>query len=228
MADTKDQAPRLVKADGERITPADAPLTVGNAMEMFKALLDANRASQVEAAQIQAEAFQNAQLALAKKLQEEAESEDQKALKTFKNRSAFNPRGENALVDGTRPRPRLHGEVLWVGTPVVWHEQTREGIDLLSQLQPGVYHDGEWVVRDMEPGVKGSRKLYVHFPNLDPDTRASLPTSRWDFNAKDEDGVPLVGQDLTNPTKKGRLVTGMEEMLREMGEEAAARQAVPA
>ncbi len=220
--------PRLVKTDGSTMTPTEAPLTVGNALELFKALLAENRASQVEAAQIQADAFQQAQLAVAKKLQAEAESADEKAMKTFTNRSAFNPQGENPLIDGLSPRPKLVGEILWVGTPVVPHEQTRWEIELLNQIEAGAYHNGEWVVRDMEPGVKGSRKLYVHFPNLDPDKRADLPNGYWDSQAKDAAGVPFQGMDQQNPLRKGRLVTGMEQMLRGMVEAAAARQPISA
>jgi len=126
------------------------------------------------------------------------------------------------------PRPPLKGEIQWVGTPVVWHEQTYDELRYLNLIEPGEYHNGEWIVRDLQPGVKGSRKLYVHFPNLDPDKRADLPNGYWDASAKDEDGVPLIGQDLNNPLRKGRLVTGMEQMLREMVEEAAARQPISA
>ncbi len=195
----QDQTPRLVKPDGERMAPADAPLTLGNAFEMFKALLAENRASAEESARIQAEAFASAQLAMKKKLDEEAESEDQKALKSFKNRSVFNPYAEDC-----RPRPEIKGEIAWLGTPCLRAEQTREEIELLNQLQPGLYHNGEWKVIDQTPGVKGSRKLLVMFPCMDPDQRAALPGG------------------YTDP-QTGRFVTGMEQMLREMVTEHARR-----
>ncbi len=219
MDDNK--APRLVKADGERMTPAEAPMTRSEflaAVQMIVGGQQAQTAAQDQKQTALVDALQHIRADINK---------GEYNIANFPNISAFNPRGENTTVGGVA-RPPLKGEILWVGTPVVWHEQTYDELRLLHQLEPGVYHNGEWIVRDMEPGVKGSRKYYVHFPNLDPDKRADLPNGYWDYNATDDDGTPLIGMDQDNPTKKGRLVTGMELMLREMVEAAKHRQPVSA
>lgn len=86
--------------------------------------------------------------------------------------SAFNPQGEFK-----HPRPVLNGHVFWVGTPLHAGELTREEIELVNALVPGDYHGGQWVVRDLAPGVKNPehRRLSVEFQCRDNDQRQDLP-----------------------------------------------------
>lgn len=219
------EEPRLVTKDGDRKTPSEATLTRSDFLEMVKLMVGGMQDAMTTQAAAQNEKT-DALALLIKKSKEEMERNDQHHMLTFKNISVFNPRGDNAeaFPDECRKRDLIKGEVLWVGTRLIWHECTYEELVLLNQLESGTYHGGEWIVKDMEPDVKGSRKLYVQFPNLDPDKRAELPNGYWDANAKDENGQPLVGMDLNNPLRKGRQVTGMEMMLREMVEEAASRK----
>lgn len=216
-----DMEPRLVGKDGERKTPGDASMTRSDFMEALKLVVGGFQDAMVSANTAQNEKT-DALALLLKKSKDEFERNDEHYQKTFLNRSAFNPRGEHPEFGV--PRDPIKGEILWIGTRCIWHEHTYDEIVLLNQLESGVYHNGEWVVKDMEPDVKGSRKLYVQFPNLDPDKRAELPNGYWDSTAKDEHGVVFTGMDLNNPARKGRQVTGMELMLREMVEEAKSRK----
>src|SRR5690349_17835207 len=70
--------------------------------------------------------------------------------------SAFNPKGEKDA-----PRPDILGEVFWLGFLLQKEELTPAEIALVNQLEPGHYHDGQWVVKDLQPGVrdKKHRKL---------------------------------------------------------------------
>ena len=213
--------PRLRKPDGTAITPAEAPMSRADFLEAVKLIVAAQGAAadtQGQKTDAVVDALQHIRADINK---------GEYNIANFPNKSAFNPRGENKTVGGV-PRPPLKGEVAWVGTPVVWHEQTYDEIQLFNQIEPGIYHNGEWTVTDLHPGVKGSRKLRVDFSCKTPDERANLPSGYWDASAKDEDGVPLVGMDPDNPLRKGRLVTGQELMLREMVEEAASRVPVSA
>ena len=216
-----EQAPRLVKADGSTMTPADAPMTRSEFMEAIK-LIVGGQAQASETANAKTDAVVDALQHIRADL-----NKGEYNIANFPNISAFNPRGENKTVGGV-PRNPLKGEIAWIGTPIVWHEQTYDELELLNQLEPGIYHNGEWIVRDLQPGVKGARKLLVMFPNMETDQRAELPNGYWDASAKDEAGRPLVGQDPNNLARTGRQVTGMELMLREMVEEAKARESVPA
>ena len=211
--------PRLVKKDGSTMTPADAPMSRADFLAAVQMIVSAQGASsdvQSQKTDAVVDALQHIRADINK---------GEYNIANFPNKSAFNPRGENKTVGGV-PRPMLKGEVSWVGTPVVWHEQTYDEMVLLNEIEAGIYHNGEWTVTDMTPGVKGSRKLYVHFPNKTTDERANLPSDYWDYNARDENGEVFVGMDDNEPTKRGRRVSGMEIMLREMVETAKARVAV--
>lgn len=213
--------PRLIKGDGTTQTPGDTPMTRNEFLEAVKAIV----AMQAGAADVAAQKTDAVVDAL-----QHIRSDINKGeynIANFPNVSAFNPLGENKTVGG-RPRPQFpkNTTISWVGTPVIWHEQTYEEMVLLLQLEPGIYHNGEWVVVDRQPGVRGSKDYRVDFPCKTADERSALPSDYWDANAKDEDGTPLIGLDPDNPHRKGRRVTGMEIMLREMVEEAASR--VPA
>jgi hypothetical protein len=213
--------PVLVKKDGERMTPADAPMSRSEFLAAVQMIVGGQQAAS-DTANAKTDAVVDALQHIRSDI-----NKGEYNIANFPNISAFNPRGENKTVGG-RPRPPLKGEIAWVGTPVVWHEQTYDEIQLLNQIEAGTYHNGEWTVRDMTPGVKGSRKLLVTFPCKTHDERANLPSGYWDYNAKNEDGTAILGDDLNEPTKRGRRVTGMEVMLREMVEEAKSRQAVSA
>jgi hypothetical protein len=87
--------------------------------------------------------------------------------------SAFNPEGELA-----HPRPPIVGTVFWLNTRLQAEELTREEIELLNALKPGVYGPyGAWVVDNLSPGMgrPEDRKIQITFPNKDADHRAALP-----------------------------------------------------
>jgi len=90
----------------------------------------------------------------------------------FPARSALNPRGEK-----DHPRDQLVGEVHWVGFKLSEAELTPDEIALVNALEPGVYHDGQWVVKDLQPGMRdrAHRKLLVLFPCAQ-DQRGDLPS----------------------------------------------------
>lgn len=92
--------------------------------------------------------------------------------------SAFNPAGDKA-----NPRPELQGDIYWAGYLLRGDELVREEIELLNQVQPGSYrmrdrggNDQPFIVRDLDPTVRGSRRLLVLFPCTDTDQRHNLPT----------------------------------------------------
>lgn len=87
--------------------------------------------------------------------------------------SAFNPEGELA-----NPRPPLVGTYFWLNTRLQAEELTREEIELLSVIKPGVYGEyGAWVVENLSPGMgrPADKKLQITFPNKDADQRTMLP-----------------------------------------------------
>lgn len=78
----------------------------------------------------------------------------------YEQRSVFNPLGEKA-----HPRPPLTQEIWWAGYKLQESELMREEIEALNALQPGTYGpNGQWTVRDMEPGTL-PRKLMVKLPS---------------------------------------------------------------
>jgi hypothetical protein len=88
--------------------------------------------------------------------------------------SAFNPEGELA-----NPRPPLIGTYFWLNTRLDASELTREEIELLNVLKPGVYGEyGAWVVENLSPGMgrPADKKIQITFPNKDADHRATLPS----------------------------------------------------
>jgi hypothetical protein len=205
--------PRLVGKDGERKTPSEAVATRTDLIAFGEAIGSGiHRLAETTAEA--AKAAQEANVKAFGDLRDDLKKGEYN-IANFPNTSAFNPEGEKDA-----PRPKLNGMVLWVGTPVVEHEQTREELELLNQLEPGIYHGGDWKVVDLQPGVKGDRLLRVDFPCNTTDKLMALPTDYWDASA------PYIGRDPKRPTRKGRLVTGQEIMLREMVDEAAARRPV--
>jgi hypothetical protein len=98
-------------------------------------------------------------------------------------KSPLNPDG-----DLLNPRPELDGEIYFTGWKMDYKVHTREEIELLNAIQPGVFFvrgaAGDQVrveIIDMEPGLEGSRKLYIKVPHSTPDERARLPFSLTDL-----------------------------------------------
>ena len=92
--------------------------------------------------------------------------------------SAFNPDGDKA-----NPRPELNGDIYWAGYLYRGDELTREEINLLNQMHPGNFSirdrggaNQPFIVKDLDPGVRGSRRLLILFPCTDTDQRHNLPT----------------------------------------------------
>src|SRR6185436_4489942 len=126
--------PVLVKKDGERITPNDAPMTRGEFMEAIRMVVGGQSAAS-EAANAKTDAVVDALQHIRADI-----NKGEYNIANFANVSAFNPRGENKTVGGV-PRHPLKGEIAWVGTPIVWHEQTYDELLLLNQLEAGQYHN---------------------------------------------------------------------------------------
>lgn len=100
-------------------------------------------------------------------------------IRNYPGVSVFNPDGEK-----NHPRPEINGEVFWLGYLLHKDEQTREEIELINQIQPGIYNGAgaephsPWLVMNLLPGVQGKRKLLVLFPCKDETDRANLPNRR--------------------------------------------------
>lgn len=85
--------------------------------------------------------------------------------------------GVNPLGERDHPRPDLNGEFIFAGQALTKEMLTREEIELLNGLQPGLYHMGQWKVTNLVPGDPSQRKLRIDIPCRDEDTRANLPPS---------------------------------------------------
>lgn len=121
------------------------------------------------------------------KIAASAATESSKALRdqwwderTYPGVSAFNPKGEKE-----HPRDALVGDIYWAGYLLRGDELVQEEIELINQLRPGDYEilgrDAAalpFVVRDLDPGSKTSRRLLVLFPCRDMDQRHNLPSMR--------------------------------------------------
>jgi hypothetical protein len=105
----------------------------------------------------------------------------------FPGVSAFNRQGDKA-----NPRPELLGEIFWCGYLLHKDELTHEEINLLNQLQPGIYHDGKWLVMNLEPGVPNARRLLVAFPCKGTDALATLPRSMKEMLVEMVTGEPAL------------------------------------
>lgn len=93
--------------------------------------------------------------------------------KLYPKKSDFNPRGDKDF-----PRDRIIGEVFWLGFKLSENELTQREIELINQIEPGIYgQNGTWVVHNMQPGStdRAKRKLLIFFPNKDEDARTRLP-----------------------------------------------------
>lgn len=168
-----EMAPRLVGADGVA-KPVASTMTRDELFSAIKLLADAiGGARQADASLADtltkgiADAFERM----------EGKFRDRDGnwnIANYPARSVFNPLGDNAEVGGL-PRPHLEGDVFWVGTPMDEREMTREEIELANQIEPGIYHGGQWKVINLAPG-QHKRALLVVFPCAEPDARGSLPT----------------------------------------------------
>src|ERR1041385_2879316 len=101
--------------------------------------------------------------------------------------SVFNPLGEK-----NHPRRELVGKVFWLGYLLHKDELTAPEIELVNQLQPGIYHNGSWSVINLRPGVANTQELLVLFPCKDPDARANLPRSMTEMLREMVEGVPAL------------------------------------
>lgn len=108
-------------------------------------------------------------------------------IRAYPNVSAFNPQGEKA-----NPRPDIHGEIFWLGYMLHKDELTATEIDWINKLQPGIYHNGQWMVMNLLPGVTTARKLLVLFPCREEDSRANLPRSMSEMLREMVEGVPAL------------------------------------
>jgi hypothetical protein len=177
MADPKDLTPKLITPDG----PKAPAITREELYELLKPS-GQNEAMLASMATLMAEAMAtavtkattDAQNAVFDKMSGETKYGEWN-IANFPDRSAFNRKGENEKVGGLA-RPRLNGMVFWVGTPMDEREMTREEIEAANAIVPGLYHGGQWKVRDLAPGQTGTRALLVVFPCADPDQRAGLPS----------------------------------------------------
>lgn len=168
---TKD--PVLVTGDGERKPPA---ITREELYELLKPT-GQNEAMLAQMSTLMAEAMAkavttavtDAQNAIFDKMSGESKYGDWN-IANYPERSAFNPKGERAL-----PRPRLNGDIFWVGTPMDEREMSREEIEAANAIEPGIYHGGQWKVVNLAPGMN-KRALLVVFPCVEPDQRSSLPS----------------------------------------------------
>lgn len=108
-------------------------------------------------------------------------------LRKFPQVSAFNKAGEK-----DHPKDDLRGEIFWVGYRLHKDELTPTEIGLLNRLQPGAYHAGEWIVRDLLPDVPNTRKLLVLFPCKDEASRLALPPSMTRMLREMVEGIPAL------------------------------------
>jgi hypothetical protein len=170
----QEQTPSLVKPGGERV-PVGGSISREELYEAIK-LIVGNQASAEEiatrvAAEVAAQAVQGA----LNKVDKPEERRGEWNIHRFPHQSAFNPQGENVLTGGI-PRADVVGDVWWNGQYLRKEDHTVEECALINQLRSGVFHSGQWLVKDLAPGVPGTRKLLVMFPCKDPDQRSSLPS----------------------------------------------------
>lgn len=86
-------------------------------------------------------------------------------------KSVFNPKG-----DREHPRPQLARETWFCGYRLQWEELTRDELEALNRIKPGVYHDGRWKVEERTPGMPNGPLMISLAEIGDKDQRASLPS----------------------------------------------------
>ena len=163
----KEKAPEAIDTSDAALNdiPNEPPagLTFEQMLELFKAA--AAGQSQGSAAEV-AQAMAKAQIEAADFLADRDRKE-----RHGPNVSVFNPKGER-----DHPRPRIQGEIFWLGTKLHEEELVEAEITLLNLLKPGLYHGGQWKVTDQAQGT-GARNLLIFFPNEEADDRTNLPPS---------------------------------------------------
>jgi hypothetical protein len=223
MAEQKE--PTLVKPDGTRQTTSETPVSRADFLAAVQAIVGGVTETQREQIATLAEAIGSVRAEGETRTTQIAQSlAEIKAdmhkgdynIANFPGVSAFNPLGEKA-----HPRPTLKGEVSWMGDPVRESDYTAHELALFNQITKGVYHNGQWEVIDLQPGRAG-RRLFVKFPCADKDQAAQLPGSYLHPTEKE----PVYNPETQQTEMRARVVTGVEQMLREMVETAAARDRV--
>lgn len=167
--DAKEPIPQLVTKDGER-KPVGSTMTRDELLEAIKLVVGGQQQAEEIVRQVARQTAADVSSAIYDRMEGQLRDGEWN-IKNYPARSVLNPLGEK-----DHPRPDIHGEIFWVGTLLRKDEHTREEIELLNKLQPGVYHNGEWKVIDMAPGVRNQRKLLVVFPCADRDKRSELPS----------------------------------------------------
>lgn len=167
--DAKEPIPQLVTKDGER-KPVGSTMTRDELLEAIKLVVGGQQQAEEIVRQVARQTAADVSSAIYDRMEGQLRDGEWN-IKNYPARSVLNPLGEK-----DHPRPDIHGEIFWVGTLLRKDEHTREEIELLNKLQPGVYHNGEWKVIDLAPGVRNQRKLLVVFPCADRDKRSELPS----------------------------------------------------
>lgn len=168
--DNPEMAPRLVTGDGER-KPVASTMTRDELLDAIKLIVGSQRTAEEIATNVAREVASDVASAVFERMEGKTRHGDWNIAR-FPDRSAFNPQGENPELN---PRPELLGEIFWVGTPMDEREMSREEIEAANEIQPGIYHGGQWKVVNLAPGMH-KRALLVVFPCVEPDQRSSLPS----------------------------------------------------
>ena len=143
---------------------ASAPITIDQLLMVVREMVAANTMTPEAVRQIATQATVDAYDRTSGKLWDETK---------YPKKSVFNPAG-----DKDAPRGTILGEVFWLGYKLSESELTPREIALNNQLEPGAYGpDGDWMVREMQSGVRdrSKRKLLIVFPCLDDAARSRLP-----------------------------------------------------
>jgi hypothetical protein len=169
--ETPEVAARLVMPDGER-KPVASTMTRDELLDAIKLIVGSQRTAEEIATSVAREVASDVAASVFDRMEGKTRHGDWN-IANFPERSVFNPQGDHPSLG--LPRPELDGEVFWVGTPMDEREMSREEIEAANAIRPGVYHNGQWKVINLAPGMN-KRALLVVFPCVEPDQRSSLPS----------------------------------------------------
>lgn len=155
-----------------------APITINDLLALVREMVSANRMDAAAVAEVATKAGADVFEKLSGQWWD---------IGKYPGVSVFNPLGEKHT-----PRPELVGHVFWLGYLLHKDELTKAEIDLVNQLRPGLYHNGQWMVMNLRPGVANTQELLVLFPCKDPDVRANLPRSMTEMLREMVEGVPAL------------------------------------
>lgn len=150
--------------DDSKPAPAEAPISRDELLAVVQALVASNALTADKVREIATSATLDAAEKASGKFWDE---------RNYPRVSVFNPLG-----DKDHPRDQIVGEVFWLGHLLQRDELTQNEIALLNALEPGIYGpNGDWIVRDLAPGLRdrAKRRLLVIFPCTDEAARARLP-----------------------------------------------------